>query len=116
MNVDQYKNEHRACQKRIIWRFFSAVAVMMAILALCIPIRYMVDPFYEPFIGPCCVLTAFPLLIIGIRSADNAYRAFPNLACRHCGIGLFQSKSVIIATGNCPGCGRRVLNDDAIGT
>ena len=61
-------------------------------------------------------MIGFPLMLIGFRKADVTYKEFSDLVCQHCQGGLYQSKSVIIATGNCPSCGRRVVKDDAIGT
>lgn len=95
---------------------FLAIAAMFAVLLIGFPIGSFVSPTYQPFVGPCCVMIGFPLMLIGFRKADVTYKEFSDLVCQHCQGGLYQSKSVIIATGNCPSCGRRVVKDDAIGT
>jgi hypothetical protein len=115
VNIDQYKRELRLCQKRMIWQMFAAIGVMFAVLLVGLPIRPFLDPLYQPFLGPTCVLLGLPMMLVGFRAADVAFRKFPKLICPHCEGGLHQSKSVVIATGNCPGCGRRVLADSNIG-
>jgi hypothetical protein len=57
-----------------------------------------------------------PVMLYCFMRIDRLYRKFPSLVCPHCGGNLTQNKAVIIATGNCTSCGRRVLTDDSIGT
>lgn len=38
-------------------------------------------------------------------------RQFKHLACPHCGTSLSRNAALVVATRNCPGCGRRVVAD-----
>ena len=46
---------------------------------------------------------------------NRTYREYPMLFCYNCDSNLLTSKSIVIATGNCHSCGRKVIHDDSIG-
>ena len=63
------------------------------------------------------IAVALPLLVLAFAYANRAYRRYPTLVCSHCQGNLsHRTQFVVIASGNCPHCGRRALIDPVIGT
>ncbi|GEM_PF-6339177 len=116
MNVAEYNTEVGRCQRQLSWRMACAIAPMFAALSVAGIVRYN-NPGLADILAPIIMFAiGFPIMLLGFVRADRTYRNFPALVCPHCDGNLSRMKSVIIATGNCPNCGRRVLNDSAIGT
>ena len=115
MTVDEYKAEFARCQHLMIWRMVYSVAVIFGALGLAGCVRYY-DSDLADIIAPAIIFAVgFPLMLFGFHRVDRTYQKFPGLICPHCGGSLSRAKSIIIATGNCPSCGRRILKDDSIG-
>ena len=97
-------------------RMVCSAAVIFAALA----IAALVGSFFPDFarlITPLIIFgVGLPLMLLGFYYADNSYKEFQRLICSHCKGNLHRNKSVVVATGNCPICGRRVLVDESIGT
>ena len=53
--------------------------------------------------------TAFMLLPRGLRWLQPSTSRNAALVCRHCRADLHALSSVVVATQNCPSCGRQVL-------
>ena len=116
MTVAEYKAEFAKCQTRLTWRMAGSIAVIFAMLGIAGIVRYN-NPELADTIAPIIVFAVgLPLMLLGFVHADRTYRRYPCLVCPHCDGNLARQKSVIIATGNCPNCGRRVLADASIGT
>lgn len=115
MTVTEYNAECARCQRRLGWRMvFAIVAILVAIGAA--NVVRLFDPSLADIVAPIVMLlVGFPTMLFGFYHADRTYLKFPLLICPHCEGNLSRAKSVIIATGNCPSCGRRVLHDNAIG-
>ena len=71
--------------------------------------------------GASWMVAAFMIAFFGVShlvfhtQLKISYQEFPQLFCYNCDGNLLASRSIVIATGNCPNCGRRVLHDDTIG-
>lgn len=61
------------------------------------------------------VIALLPIMFLGCRWAECTWKEFPKMSCIHCDDNLFQRWSLVVATGNCPHCGRRALKDELIG-
>jgi hypothetical protein len=93
----------------------GAIAVMFVALGIATIVR-LFNPNLADILAPIVMfLVGFPLMLLGFYHADRTYLRYPQLICPYCQGNLSRAKSVIIATGNCSSCGRRVLADDAIG-
>lgn len=93
----------------------GAIAVMFGAIGAANVVR-LFDPNLADIVAPTVMFfVGFPLMLLGFYHADRTYLNYPHLICPHCQGNLSRARSVIIATGNCPSCGRRVLDDDAIG-
>jgi hypothetical protein len=93
----------------------GAIAVMFVALGIANLVR-LANPNLADILAPVVMFfVGFPLMLLGFYHADRTYLKYPQLICPYCQGNLSRSRSVIIATGNCPSCGRRVLADDAIG-
>jgi len=66
-------------------------------------------PVFSKLLPATFYLVGLPLMLFGFRQADQHYRQFPNLACRHCGKPLHQSSHIVIASRNCPQCGLQIV-------
>ena len=97
-------------------RMALSIAALFSTLLLGFACRALFAPVAQAIVGPVSFAIGFPLLLFGFHLTDRTYREFLKLICPYCDHSLFNSKSVIIATGNCPACGRRVLKDGQIGT
>ena len=116
MTVDEYNTEYARCQRSMIWRMVCSIAIIFASLALANGVRYFGGDLADILAPAIVFAVGFPIMLFGFYLVDRTYRKFPALICPHCGGSLSRAKSVIVATGNCPSCGRRVLKDDSIGT
>jgi len=93
----------------------GAIAAMFVAIGVANLVR-LFNPDLADIVAPIVIFAiGFPIMLLGFYHADRTYLRFPNLICPHCQGNLSRAKHVIIATGNCPSCGRRVLSDDAIG-
>lgn len=115
MTIAKYTAECAKCQRRLGWRMAGAIAVMFIVLGIANLVR-LFDPNLADIVAPVVMfLVGFPLMLLGFYHADRTYLKYPKLMCLHCHGNLSKARSVIITTGNCPSCGRRVLSDDTIG-
>ncbi len=116
MNIDEFKSHARSCQSTQIFRLVVLLVPFFMVLAVCKLAVVKSDDIWTKFI-PAIVLVLFvPGLVCGAKWVENACRSIAGMLCPNCSKPLTQSKSIVIATGNCPNCGRRVLNDNRIGT
>jgi len=97
-------------------RMICAISAIFVALGIGGAIRWYVDAIGSVATPIVVCFIGLPLMIFGIWRAGKTYRGFPNLLCRYCSHSLARAKATVIATGNCPNCGRRVLDDDTIGT
>ncbi|MDV6030210.1 MAG: hypothetical protein F9B45_08900 [Phycisphaera sp. RhM] len=116
MTVDEYKAEVRQHDIATVVRMVASLAIIFAALAVAGVIRYYDDALAD-VLAPIVIFTiGTPLMIYGFTRVDRTYRRFPALICPHCDGTIARPKSTVIATGNCPNCGRNVLADATIGT
>jgi len=116
MNIPEYNDECSRCQRTVMWRMMLAIGAMFGAIGITLIIRYN-NAAVGDILGPIILaLVGFPIMLLGFVHADRAYQKFSSLICPHCDGSLAREKSIIIATGNCPTCGRRVLSDSSIGT
>lgn len=116
MNIDDYKSHVIKYDRAVASRLALSIAVIFVAMGLAGAIR-IVDEQTGLIAAPFIVfLFGVPLMIFGLWWTDRVYQQFPMLSCKNCMNLLARSKSTVIATGNCPSCGRRVLDDARIGT
>ena len=116
MTIEEYLQVLRKHDHQMARRVVYSVTGIFVFLAIAGALRACA-PLLADICAPILIfLIGLPLMLFGFRRADLTYRCFSNLICPHCDQSLARSKSVVIATGNCPNCGRRVLRDDRIGT
>ena len=116
MTIVEYKAETARFQRFQMTRLATGIAALFVTMAIAGVVRYN-DPVLADILAPVIVFViGLPVMLFFLWTADRGYRKYPALVCGHCEGNLYQSKSVVIATGNCPHCGRRVLADATIGT
>jgi hypothetical protein len=116
VTIDEYKAEVAHHDTATVVRTIVSVSIMFVAVAIAVAIRNYDDELADILAPIVMFLIGAPLMIYGFRCADRAYRRFPSLICPHCDGTLARPKATVIATGNCPNCGRNVLNDAKIGT
>lgn len=116
MTIAEYLDAWKLCQRLVMRRVVGSVATIFGAMGVAGIVR-LYNPLLADIVAPLIMFAVgVPLMLYGFSQADRAYRKFPGLVCPHCGGNLSRAKSVVIATGNCPHCGRRVLHDAMIGT
>ena len=115
MNVDQYKSAVRKHDAAIAFRMFVSLSIIFAALAVAGAIRLYDDGLADLLAPIVIFLIGAPLMIYGFRWAERTYRRFSCLICPRCDGTIARPRATVIATGNCPNCGRKVLEDDRIG-
>ena len=116
MNIDEYKSELQRHDTATIVRLVASLGIVFAFLAIAGAIRYYDDALADILAPILIFMIGAPLMIYGFTRVDRTYRRFPLLICPHCDGTIARPRSTVIATGNCPNCGRSVLTDDTIGT
>ena len=116
MTIDEYKSEVRRHDTATVIRMVASVSVMFAFLGVSGAIRFYDDALADILAPIVIFFIGAPLLIYGFRCVDRTYRRFPSLICPRCDGTIARPKTTVIATGNCPNCGRNVLADATIGT
>ncbi|MEM0924967.1 MAG: hypothetical protein AAGJ83_02925 [Planctomycetota bacterium] len=115
MTIEEYKAEVKRHDTATFLRMLASIAILFVFGAAVAIIRFF-DDTLGTVLAPIFMCVGFPLMFLGFRQADRTYRGFPALICRHCDGSIARNSATVIATGNCPNCGRRVLADDSIGT
>ena len=117
MKIAEFNKQSKACQKIMVIRMFLSIGFMFATMGVAALIQEFLGggPSFLVF-GPIAVLIGMSVMLFGFHLTDQTFRCYPMLTCPHCEGNLLRSKSVVVATGNCPGCGRKVLKDKTIGT
>lgn len=115
MDIEGYKSHVRRHESAILRRMLASVSVILIFLGIGILVRLYDDDLADILAPILIFVFGMPLMITGFWWTDRTYRSFPELVCRHCGESLARPRSTVIATGNCPHCGRRVLDDTTIG-
>lgn len=116
LNINEYKSqvERHEHAKTIV--AVVAISAIFVPLGISVAVR-MVNEMLAYFVAPVSLLVfGFPLMLYGFWRLDRLYKRFPMLVCVRCKGSIARASSTVIATGNCPNCGRRVLTDDTIGT
>ncbi len=116
MTIDDYKAQVALHDKAIVKGMVGSLSVMFVSLGAAGLVRYYDDGIADLVAPVIIFLVGFPLMLYGFTRVDRTYRRFPTLICPHCEGTLARPKATVIATGNCPSCGRRVLADATIGT
>lgn len=116
MTIDQYKSVLRQHDTAIVVRMVASLAIIFSSLAIAVAIRTFDDALADILAPIVIFMIGTPLMIYGFARADRVYRKFPTLICAHCAGSIARPKSTVIATGNCPNCGRKVLADATIGS
>ncbi len=116
MNIDVYKKEVKRHDRATALGFAASTCVIFASLGIAGFVRHLNDGLAD-IVAPIIIfMIGTPLMLYGFYRLDRLYRRFPSLICPHCKGTLAKARSVIVATGNCPHCGRQVLTDNTIGT
>lgn len=116
MTITEFNRELAQFQRRLSWRFFFAIAPLFIAFGIAGIVRSY-NPELADIAAPIIVFAiGVPIMLLGFVYADRTYKKHPALMCPYCDRTLSRAKSIVVATGNCPNCGRRVLTDDTIGT
>ena len=111
--IDEFRADHDQCSQRTLRTLVASIGSLLVFLLLGIAARNVssayVGPVATEFLPVACVLVGIPLMLFGFWRADQHQKKFPNLRCRHCAKPLMQSARIVIASRNCPHCGRQVL-------
>lgn len=115
MTVIEYKTQVKMHEHAMAIGALFPIAAIFVPLVVALTVR-MFNESVASFLAPGFLLVlGLPLLLYGFWRVDRMYKRFPILICVHCSGSLARAKSTVIATGNCPNCGRRVLDDETIG-
>jgi hypothetical protein len=112
--IDEFRADHELCMKQVHRAVILAIGSLGVFLVLGIAARSATSPFFgavpAEFVPATCVALGLPLMLFGFWRADQYQKHYPNLHCRHCNKPLLQSARIVIASRNCPSCGRQVLS------
>lgn len=116
LNISEYKLHVSSHDHAMAVRMVCAISAILIALGIGGAIRWY-DETVGSVVAPIVVFfIGLPAMIFGIWRVDQTYRRFPALVCHCCSCSLARAKATVIATGNCPNCGRKVLDDETIGT
>ncbi|MFN7730308.1 MAG: hypothetical protein ACK5OB_00290 [Pirellula sp.] len=114
MTLSEYKEKVRKHNMMAgLWiagLFLGAIILLSAAVVLVATNREL-----RPIaIGSLVAYVSF--VLFNFYRIENYYRKIPGLVCEHCDATLARPKSIVIATGSCPTCGERVLDDHWVTT
>ena len=116
MTVIEYKSQVKKHEHAMAIGALFPLAAILVPIVVALTVRTVNEPVAS-FLAPVFLLfLGLPLMLYGFWRVDRMYKRYPMLICTHCSGSLARAKSTVIATGNCPNCGRRVLDDETIGT
>ena len=111
--IDEFRSDHERCSRRIARTFFISIGGMFAFVLLSLGASELfeaeIGPTLSKFLPGGLFAIGVPFMLFGFWWADQHHKKFPNLCCRHCGKSLVQSSGIVIASRNCPHCGRQVV-------
>jgi hypothetical protein len=117
MKLDEFIDAAARYQRRTLWAFFGPLSAALFLVFAYMPFAHIVavataKSFGEPVgeiasIVPAAVIMIllFGIMIPLSRRIERRY----GIPCPHCGKSLAASKSIVVASKNCPNCGRRVI-------
>lgn len=115
-NIREYKQQIANHDHAMTIRMIGAISLIFIALGIGGAIRWYDDAIGSVATPIVVCFIGLPLMIFGIWRVGQTYKRFPTLLCRCCSHSLARAKATVIATGNCPNCGRRVLDEDTIGS
>jgi endogenous inhibitor of DNA gyrase (YacG/DUF329 family) len=119
MTIDEFKASASRYSRGMAWALLGSVLAVIAFLGLVAMFRDPLRDIYtRTFGGPGAEilvgLSPFPAVLILIGSLWYAERRLlrdVRLKCPSCGKQIVGMRHLVIATRNCPHCGRRVLQE-----
>lgn len=109
MNLQDYKSKAKQHNRRIaLWiaaLILGVVIVLIAAFAIVVAKREL-----RPLAVAGLVSYAI-FFLVNLYSMERYFKKVPGLACVHCDSSLARSQNIVIATGCCPACGERALDD-----
>jgi hypothetical protein len=109
MSLKEYKDKmryhNRVATVWIVGLVLGAVVLLAALIAMVTSYRELRPLAIGVLVG-YVMFTLFNLYRI-----DNYFRRVPGLVCPSCDSTLAKHKSIVLATGSCPSCENRVLED-----
>jgi hypothetical protein len=112
-SIDEFRSDVERCARRVGWTVAISIGGMFLFLVLAVLAGQIAEdslgPVPSKFLPPACFLVGLPLMLWGFWRADQHAKRFATLTCRHCAKPLLQSSRIVIASRNCPYCGRPVI-------
>jgi hypothetical protein len=109
MNFNDYRSKAKQHNRRIAWWIAALILGVVLVLILAIAI-VVANRDLRPLAIACLVAYAI-FFLVNLYSMERYFKKVPGLTCAHCDASLARSQAIILATGSCPSCGERVLDD-----
>jgi hypothetical protein len=97
----------------MLWTMSLGIGGMFIILLLSVGATELTEetlgPVLSKFLPAAFFVLGVPVMLFGFWRADQQHKRFATLTCPHCAKPLVQSSRIVIASRNCPFCGRQVV-------
>lgn len=109
MNLNDYRSKTKQHNRRIaLW---IAALVLGVVLVLMIAIAIVIANRELRPLAIACLVSYAIFFLVNLYSMERYFKKVPGLTCTHCDASLARSQAIVLATGSCPSCGERVLDD-----
>ena len=122
MSIEEYTEAHAAYSRRLNWLLASSFVLGAGSLVL---VSRNMDFIWESYFRQFEKVTAewmvsgaifLPWLVFlfgGIFILERRKRRDPRLSCPYCKKDISMCRALVVATRNCPSCGKRVVDEPA---
>jgi hypothetical protein len=111
--IDEFRADAERCKSGVQRRVMLSIGSLMALILLSVAARALLRDAVgsaAEFLPAAVFVAGVPLMLYGFWRADRYAARFATLACPHCAATLATSSGIVIASRNCPSCGKRVID------
>ena len=120
MSISEFSRAASAYQKQSLIACFAPLSLALLCLAAYAPFQKRFESLLSARYGETTVdvLTVLPMAVptmLALASMIPLARRVERragVACPHCSKALANFKAIVIASRNCPNCGKRVIEDE----
>ena len=121
MRMSEFSRAAGAYQRKSIFACLAPFLIALICLFAYVPFQHRLEGYLSSRFSATVVdvLTVTPMalpVVLAVASLIPLGRRIERragIACSHCGKGLAGYKAIVIASRNCPHCGKRVIEDEA---
>jgi hypothetical protein len=120
VRISEFSRAAGTYQRKSLLACFAPFAIALICLLAYVPFQRRLEAYLSSRFGAAAVdvLTVVPMavpVVLALASLIPLGRRIERragIACSHCGKALAGYKAIVIASRNCPHCGKRVIEDE----